>query len=212
MTAKLSPTALRRRSPNRLYRSTMQVDRLDARHPGVRKLVVNLLRRRFNQNDISREVKKRFGLKLTPASISRFWLRDVQPAEEAEAASYRQAHAQARALLAEMKADPSLDAAQIAEIMLANQLVKDRTKLAEADIMDLYREQRERQKLELQSRALRLRERQVKRALGKTKTSKPKPGGARITDEAYQKILEIYGLNDPPEPAPAPEPAPEPGT
>jgi hypothetical protein len=208
MTQKLPPTALRHKSPNRLYRSTMQIDRLDALHPGVRKLVVRLLRRRFNQREISREVKKRFGLKLTPSSISRFWLRDVQPAEEAEAAAYRQAHAQARALLEEMKADPTLDAAQIAELMLAAQIFRDHSKLAEADILDLYKEQRERKKLELQGRALRLRERQAKKVLGKTKTSKPAPGSARITDEAYRKILEIYGLNDEPEPVPEQQPPP----
>lgn len=200
MTRKLSPEALRRRSPDRAYKSTMLVDRLDAHHPGVRALVVDLLRRRFGQREISREVKKQFGLKLSPSCISRFWLRDVRPAEEAEAEAYRQARGQARALLAEMKADPSLDAAQIAEIMLANQLVKDRMKLAEADIMDLYREQRERKKLELQSRALRLREKQAKTLLAKLKTSQRTP---QISDEAYEKIREIYGLTDSPEPEPA---------
>jgi len=195
MTQPLAPDKLRRRRPDRTYRSTGLVDRYDARHPGVRALVERLLRRRFNQREISREVKKRFGLKISPSAISRFWKRDVRPAEEAEAAAYRQARAQARALLQEMKADPSLDAAQIAEMMLANQIVKDRSKLAETDIMDLYKEQRERRKLELQSKALRLREKQTKAVIEKMKGPRQPPLSRQ---EMIEKIRDIYGLNDPP--------------
>ncbi len=191
MTQPAAPGKLRRRRPERSYRSTGVVDRNDAQHPGVRALVERLLRRRFNQRDISREVKKRFGVRISPSSISRFWKRDVQPAEEAETAAYRQARAQARALLQEMKADPTLDAAQIAELMLSNQIVQDRMKLAEADIMDLYKEQRERKKLELQSAALRLREKQAKTLLKKsTFWDEPR----QIEPETLNKIREIYGL------------------
>lgn len=100
-----------------------------------------------------------------------------------------------------MKADPSLDAAQIAELMLANQIVCDRMKLAEADIMDLYKEQRERKKLELQRKALLLRERQVKGVLAKTQ--KPKHD-TQLGPEAIAKIEEIYGLSHTPRPAPTP--------
>jgi hypothetical protein len=199
MTQPIAPDQLRRRRPDRTYRSTGLVDRYDAQHPGVRALVERLLRRRFNQEEISREVKKRFGLKLSRSAISRFWKRDVRPAEEAEAAAYRQARAQARALLQEMKADPSLDAAQIAELMLANQIVKDRTKLAETDIMELYKEQRERKKLELQSKALRLREKQAKAVLEKMKGRRqPEMTGPELA----RKIHEIYGIHDTPQPAP----------
>jgi hypothetical protein len=194
MTDRLSDESLRRRRPNRAYRSTSSVDRLNARHPGVRAFVERRLRRRVGQRQISLEVKKRFGLKLSASAISRFWRRDVRPAEDAEASAYRQAHAQARALLEEIHADPDLDAAQIAEIMLANQIVKDRTKLAEADIMDLYKEQRERQKLELQSKALRLRERQTKALL---KKSNPPRQPQMSGPELARKIQEIYGLNEP---------------
>jgi hypothetical protein len=207
-----APAAKRRKPRTRhavTYRSTSFVDRLDTRHHGLRAMVENLLRRRFPHAEIAQRVSEHFGVKVSRPSISRFWAAQVRPELGAETAAYRQAHAQARALLEEMKADPSLDAVQIAELMLAAQIFRDHSKLAEADILDLYKEQRERQKLELQSRELRLRERQAKRALAKTKTSKPAPGSARITDEAYQKILEIYGLNDEPEPAPAPaEPPP----
>jgi hypothetical protein len=195
MTDRLPEEKLHRRRPERVYRSTASVDRYEAKHPGVRAFVERLLRRRMNQRAISRQVRERFGLALSPSAISRFWRRDVRPAEEAEAAAYRQARAQARALLEEMKADPKLDAAEIAELMLANQIVKDRTKLGEADIMDLYKEQRERQKLELQSKALRLRERQTKAVLRKMHPPRqPQMTGAELA----QKIQEIYGLTDPP--------------
>jgi hypothetical protein len=193
MTDRLPPESLRRRPPNRAYRSTSSVDRLNARHPGVRAFVEKRLRRRVGQRQISLEVKKRFGLKLSASAISRFWRRDVRPAEDAEASAYRQAHAQARALLEEIHADPDLDAAQIAELMLANQIVRDRTKLAEADIMDLYKEQRERQKLELQSKALRLRERQTKAVLNKLKPSRKSEMSG---PELARRIQEIYGLTD----------------
>jgi len=175
------------------------VDRYEARHPGVRAFVEDLLRRRLGQHEISRQVRERFGLKISTSAISRFWMRDVRPAEEAEAAAYRQARAQARALLQEMKADPSLDAAQIAELMLANQIVKDRTKLAETDIMDLYKEQRERKKLELQSKALRLREKQAKALLEK---SKPPRRPEMTGRELAEKIREIYGLSGAPAASP----------
>lgn len=201
MTRPLSPDARRRKAPDRTYTSTGLVDRYESRHPGVRALVEGLLRRRVGQREISREVEKRFGLKISPSAISRFWMRDVRPEEEAEAAAYRQAHAQARALLEEMKADPKLDAAQIAEIMLASQIVKDRTKLAEADILDLYREQRERRKLELQSKALLLREKRAMKVLEKTKTSKR---SSQLGPELVEKIKEIYGLSNPPRATPAP--------
>jgi hypothetical protein len=185
-----------RRSPNRVYRSTGLVDRYEARHPGVRALVEDLLRRRIGQREISREVKKQFGLKLSASAISRFWMRDVRPAEEAEAAAYRHARAQVRALLEEMKADPKLDAAQIAELMLASQIVKDRTKLGEADIMDLYKEQRERRKLELQTKALALREKHTKAVLNKMNPARePRLSGPELVG----KIREIYGLSNPPE-------------
>ncbi len=200
MTRPLPPDARRRKSPNRSYTSTGLVDRYESRHPGVRAMVEGLLRRRIGQREISREVEKRFGLKISPSAISRFWRRDVRPEEEAEAAAYRQARGQARALLEEMKADPKLDAAQIAEIMLANQIVKDRMKLAEADILDLYREQRQRKKLELQRKALLLRERQAMKVLEKTKTSKR---SSQLGPELVEKIKEIYGLSSPPKPAPA---------
>jgi hypothetical protein len=196
MTRPLPAHKLRRRRPERVYRSTGLVDRYEAQHPGVRALVEDLLRRRFGQREISRQVQKQFGLKISAAAISRFWMRDVRPAEEAEAAAYRQARGQARALLEEMKADPKLDAAQIAELMLASQIVKDRTKLGEADIMDLYKEQRERRKLELQSQALRLREKQTKAVLKKMNPPRQPPlSGAELAE----KIEEIYGLSNPPD-------------
>jgi hypothetical protein len=199
MTRPLSPAMLRRRPPDRTYKSTGLVDRYEAKHPGVRAFVERLLRRRINQYEISSAVKKRFGLALSRSAISRFWRRDIRPAEEAEAAAYRQARAQARALLEEMKADPTLDAAQIAELMLANQIVKDRMKLGEADIMDLYKEQRERRKLELQSKALRLREKRAKVVLEKMQAPRQAPPSSR---EVIEKIQEIYGLSDLGQPAP----------
>lgn len=198
MTRPLPPDERRRRPPDRAYRSTGLVDRCDAKHPGLRALVEKLLRRRFTQQEISLKVEERFGVKISRAVISRFWMRAVRPAEEAEAAAYRQARAQARALLEEMKADPKLDAAQIAEIMLANQIVKDRMKLAEADILDLYREQRERKKLELQSKALRLREKRAVGVLAKVEKSEPPK---QLGPETIRKIREIYGLSTPPESA-----------
>ncbi|HET7840900.1 MAG TPA: hypothetical protein VFM21_04810 [Terriglobia bacterium] len=201
MTEPIAQEKLTRRRPNRAYRSTSSVDRLNARHPGVRAFVERRLRRRVGQRAISQEVKKRFGLALSASAISRFWRRDVRPAEDAEASDYRQAHAQARAILEEIHADPDLDASQIAELMLANAIVRDRSKLAEADIMDLYKEQRERKKLELQRKALRLRERQTVQILKKTK--KPKYD-TQLPPEVLHQIRAIYGLNDP---LPAADPA-----
>ncbi len=173
------------------YRSNSRVDRLEASHPGLRALVESLLRRRVRQAQISRRVRKRFGVRLSPNSISRYYLSRVRPAEQAEATAYRQAHAQARALLEEMKADPTLDAAQIAELMLAGQIFRDRTKLAEADIMDLYREQRERAKLDLQRRALELREEKAKKMLKDMETCAQ---DNQLTPETLRRIREIYGL------------------
>jgi len=181
------------------YKSTSRVDRLESRHPGVRALIESLLRRRLSQSEIAQEVENRFGLKISESSIHRYWAGTVRPQEEAEAEAYRQARAQARALLEEMKADPKLDAAQIAEIMLVNQIVKDRMKLGEADILDLYREQRERAKLLLQQRALQLREQQTKKVLKDTKRSS---ASATISPDVIRRIREIYGIT-PPAPAPA---------
>jgi hypothetical protein len=177
------------------YRSNSRVDRLEASHPGLRKFVEDLLRRRVRQGEIARRVRERFGARLSPHTLSRYFLTRIQPQENAEAEAYRQAHAQARALLEEMKADPSLDAAQIAELMLAAQIFRDRSKLAEADIMDLYKEQRERKKLEMQSKALRLREKQTKALLEKMRGPRQPPLSRH---ELTEKIREIYGLHDPP--------------
>ncbi len=185
-------TAPRARKPYfYAYRSNSRVDRLDARHQGVRTFVEDLLRRRVRQGEIARRVRKRFGVRLSTNTLSRYFLSRIQPQENAEAEAYRQAHAQARALLEEMKADPSLDAAQIAELMLAAQIFRDRSKLAEADIMDLYREQRERKKLELQSKALRLREKQTKAVIEKMKGPRRPPLSRH---EMVEKIRDIYGL------------------
>ncbi len=179
---------------NYAYRSSSRVDRLEENHPGVRALVETLLRKRVRQGEICRQVYQQFGVRISRDSLSRFFMARIQPKEDAEAAAFRQAHAQARALIEEMKADPSLDAAKIAEIMLANQIVQDRTKLAEADIMDLYREQRERRKLELQQRALLLKEKQTLAILEKLKgRKKSRPSH----QEMMRKIGEIYGLSEP---------------
>ncbi len=197
------PSAKGRKPYVMTYKSTSRVDRLEARHPGVRALVEGLLRRRIGQREIARQVEKRFGLKLSSSSVARYWAHTVHPQEQAEAEAYRQARGQARALLEEMKADPKLDAAQIAEILLANQIVKDRMKLAEADILDLYREQRERKKLELQRKAFLLREKQAMQVLGKMQASQRTP---QLGPEVIEKMREIYGLSDSPQPAYAPAP------
>lgn len=180
---------------NYAYRSSSRVDRLEENHPGVRALVESLLRKRVRQGEICRQVHQQFGVKISTHSLSRFFMARIQPKEDTEAAAFRQAHAQARALIEEMKADPSLDAAKIAEIMLASQIVQDRTKLAEADIMDLYREQRERQKLELQHRALVLKEEQTRAVLKKLEGSR-KP--RRSHEEMLKDIRGIYGLSESP--------------
>jgi hypothetical protein len=171
------------------YRSNSRVDRLEAQHKGLRVFVEGLLRRRVCQGEIARRVHKRFGVRLSTNTLSRYFLTRIQPQENADAEAFRQAHAQARALIEEMKADPTLDAAQIAEIMLANQIVRDRDKLADTDIMALYKEQRERKKLELQSKALHLRESQIRALLEKSK-----PRDREISPETMDKIREIYGL------------------
>ncbi|HLY59400.1 MAG TPA: hypothetical protein VKV95_01405 [Terriglobia bacterium] len=179
---------------NYAYRSSSRVDRLDEGHPGMRALVETLLRKRVRQGEIARQVYQKFGVRISTTSLSRFFLARIQPKEDAEASAFREAHAQARALIEEMKADPSLDAAQIAEIMLANQIVQDRTKLAEADIMDLYREQRERRKLELQQRTFLLKEKQTLAVLEKLKgQKKTRPS----QEEMVREIAKIYGLAEP---------------
>lgn len=179
------------------YRSSSRVDRLEEKHPGVRALVVTLLRKRVRQGEIARQVYEQFGVRISTTSLSRFFVARIQPKEDAEDSDFRQAHAQARALIEEMKADPSLDAAKIAEIMLASQIVQDRTKLAEADIMDLYREQRERQKIEIQHRALVLKEQQTRAVLKKLEGSR-KP--RRSHEEMLKDIRGIYGLSETPPP------------
>jgi len=186
---------------NYAYRSSSRVDRLEENHPGVRALVESLLRKRVRQGEICRQVHQQFGVRISRNSLSRFFMARIQPQEHEEAAAFRQAHAQARALIEEMKADPSLDAAQIAEIMLANQIVQDRTKLAEADIMDLYREQRERRKLELQHRALLLKEKQTRAVLENLKERRNRRPSH---EEMVKEIRGIYGLSEPPPAAETP--------
>ncbi len=172
---------------------------LEARYPGLRPVVEELLRHRHAYNDITRQVKERFGVKISRASIQRFYVEVLRPQEQAEAEAFRQARAQTKALLAEMNADSSLTATKIAEILLANQIVKDRLKLGEADIMDLYREQREREKLELQKQALALKERQVKRVLKGAEPVRLLGEGEyrKLEPEVLQRIREIYGLTGP---------------
>ncbi len=181
------------------YRSSSQVEQLDKNHPGIRALVETLLRKRVPQAEIVRQVYQQFGVSISVFSLSRFFRARIRPQEREEAAAFRKAHAQARALIEEMKADPSLDAAQIAEIMLANQIIHDRTKLAEADIMDLYREQRERRKLELQQKAYLLKEKQTLAVLEKLEKGKK---SHVLPEEVMANIKAIYGL---PEPSPVME-------
>ncbi len=102
-------------------------------------------------------------MKLAPTCVFRYWQRRLKPQVEAEAEAFRLARAQTKALLEEIKADPSIEATEIAEVLLVNQIIKDRLKLGEVDIMRLYREQRERvaldheaEKIELQRKALEL--------------------------------------------------------
>jgi hypothetical protein len=197
----------KRRKHGIAYQSRFTIDRLDVQHPGLRAMVEELTRRRVHRDEIVRQLRKKFGVNVSINAVRRYWKARVHPQEEAEAAAYREAHGQARALIVEMKADRNLDAARIAEIMLANQIVRDRTKLAEADIMELYREQRERRKLELQSRALRLREKQTRQVLAKRKKS---DHPAQLEPEVIRAIEEIYGLLPEPAPQPPPEPAPAP--
>ena len=186
------------------YCSSSRVDRLEEKHPGLRRLVVALLRQRVRQCEIARQVQQQFGVRISTMTLSRFFKARIRPKEDAEDSAFRQAHAQARALIEEMKADPSLDAAKIAEIMLANQIVQDRTKLGEADIMDLYREQRERQKLELQHRALVLKEEQTRAVLKKLEGSR-KP--RRSHEEMLKDIRGIYGLSESPPPGEEEQPS-----
>jgi len=186
----------RRATHHCVYRSVSRVDRLEEEHPGARALIETLLRRHVRLSRIGRQVYQRFGVTVSDHSLSRYYAKRVEPQESAEADAYRQARAQARALIEEMKADPTLDASQIAELMLASQIVQNRSKLADADIMELYREQRERKKLELQRRALLLREKQTRAALERLKGRRKKP----LSHEEMVKALRgIYGLPDEPE-------------
>jgi hypothetical protein len=178
----------------RNYSSTSRINRLALQHPGIQDFIEGLLRRRLPRHEIAREIHKQFGVKISRSTVARYWEARVRPQEDAEAEAYRHARAQAKALLEEMKADPSLDAAQIAELMLANQIVKDRTKLAETDIMALYKEQRERRKLELQHKALQLREKQTKAVIEKINNSRR---SKMAEPEVVEKIREIYGLAEP---------------
>lgn len=123
------------------YRPT-RIEQLQAVHPELRSLVEEWMRQRRPFQEIAREIEERFGVKIAPSSVYRHWERRIRPEQQAEATAFREAHAEAKALLQEMKADPTLDATRIAEIMLANQIIKDRLKLAEVDIMKLYQEQR----------------------------------------------------------------------
>lgn len=184
------------------YRKS-RIEKLQAKHPGLRPLVEDLLHRRCAFQEISQAVKRRFGVALPTSSIQRFWMRVIKRQEEKEAEAYRQARAQTKALLAEMKADPDLTATQIAEVMLANQIVKDRLKLGEADIMALYREQREREKLDLQRRAFEMREKEAKRLLeAERKKARSERKLREDPDALRRKIDEIYGISEQP---PVPE-------
>jgi hypothetical protein len=185
----------RRATHSYVYRSASAVDRLEEEHPGARALIETLLRRHVRQCEISRQLYQRFGVTISGHSLSRYYAKRVEPQESAEADAYRQAHAQARALIEEMKADPTLDAAQIAELMLASQIVQNRTKLADADIMELYREQREIQKLKLEQRALALKEKQTRAALEKMKGRRR---SRHLTEETLKEIRGVYGLSDRP--------------
>jgi hypothetical protein len=177
---------------------------LDERYPGLRALVEDLLRRRHTIGGIIRQIKDRCGVRLSHTSVRDFWKVFVVPQERAEADALCGARAQVKALLEEVKADPKLDATKIVELLLTNQIVRDRLKLGETDIMALYREQREREKLELQRRALSLREKEVKKTVAATSwrdklAATPQAGGTQQASEALRQIREIYGLSEPPE-------------
>jgi hypothetical protein len=168
-------------------------------------MVEDLLRRRHPYTDIIRRIKERSGVKISLQAVRNFWTAFVGPQEREETDTFCEARAQVKALLEEVKADPTLDATRIIELLLTNQIVRDRLKLGEADIMALYREHREREKLDLQRRALSLREKQVKKMLAAPSQppragQKPlQPGGFRQPpSELLQKVREIYGLSEPP--------------
>jgi len=188
----------------KLYRRSI-ILQLEEKHPGLRAMVEDLLRHRHSYTDIVRQVEERSGIKISLKAVHYFWTTFVGPQERAEAEAFCGARAQVKALLEEVKADPTLDATRIIELLLTNQIVRDRLKLGEADIMALYREQREREKLELQRRALSLREKQVKKMLAAA-PQPPGPGQKPLhpsgfrqpPSELLQKVREIYGLSEPP--------------
>jgi hypothetical protein len=161
--------AMKRSRPNRYHTSLL--DQLELRHRGLCAFIGKLLRRRIKQAEIIRRVKKRFGIHLSEHVVSRFWLHRVLPRERAEEATRRQAIGLARALMEIMQADPTLDADRIADMLLANRMLLNRARLDQVDIMDLFREQRERAKFALEEKALRIEEMQAQCLLESARNS-----------------------------------------
>ncbi len=174
------------------YRAT-RVEQLQKDHPALRPLVEKRLRQRRLTREIADEIRKRFGVKIAATSVWRFWTLRLQPQEEAEVLEFRRSLGLAAAILQEMKADPTLDATKIAEVLLAAQLVKDRVKLADVDIMQLYRQQREFKKIELQGQPLQQKGKKAKKNedAAQEARARHKPFDRH---EAFKQISAVIGV------------------
>lgn len=150
---------------------------------------------------IARQIQERFAVKIAPSSLWRYWALRVRPREQAEREAFCEAKAQAKWLIDEMRADPTLDATTIAEIMLANQMVKDRLKLGGVDIMRLYEEHRALRELKHKGEQIDLKRAQLGLEPGQGKelaSGEPQPPGRRrkgpTRSQILKKISEVVSL------------------
>ena len=168
----------------RLYQAT-GVETLDRAHTGLKDFVETSLDKHVPHREISRLAKKRFRVRLSSGGIARHWKRRVLPEEEKVRGLIRESKAKAKVVRAEAARFPRGDASKIIEALISQQIIEDKLKLGQADILKLAAEQRLRKRLELEQGRLKL---AARRARDEQKLSE-----ARLEQER-QKRASLQGV------------------
>ncbi len=137
------------------YRRT-KIHELDRKHPGLKEMVEKMMDQRVALTEIAEKIGIRYGEKISSAAVQRYWAHLVKPGEERFREFVEKSKAQAKALIEEAEEDPNCDAAKMIDTFVHNQIIEDKLRLGEADIMQLLAEQRKRRQLEIERKKLRL--------------------------------------------------------
>jgi hypothetical protein len=131
-----------------LYRASTII-KLDRKHPGLRALVDERMRQRIPHVEVRKEILERYGERVSRAVLSNYWQRQAGPEELEIRAAYKQARGLAETLIEEAQQHPGSDAWKIVTALIEGYIFNERSKLGEADVMDLVTEQRRRKELEI---------------------------------------------------------------